>query len=33
MAAVSLAYDLFDKATINLRHDLSGKERLVAIKL
>lgn len=33
MAAVSLAYDLFDKATINLRRDLSGKERLVAIKL
>jgi len=33
MAAVSLAYDLFDKATINLRRDLSGRERLVAIKL
>lgn len=33
MAAVSLAYDMFDKATINLRRDLSGKERLVAIKL
>ncbi len=33
MAAVSLAYDSFDKATINLRRDLAGKERLVAIRL
>ncbi len=33
MAAVSLAYDAFDHATINLRRDLTGKERLVAIRL
>jgi release factor glutamine methyltransferase len=33
MAAVSLAYDAFDHATINLRRDLAGKERLVAIRL
>jgi release factor glutamine methyltransferase len=33
VAAVSLAYDAFDHATINLRRDLAGKERLVAIKL
>lgn len=33
MAAVSLAYDSFDRATINLRRDLAGKERLVAIRL
>lgn len=33
MAAVSLAYDSFDQATINLRRDLAGRERLVAIRL
>jgi release factor glutamine methyltransferase len=33
MAAVSLAYDSFDSATINLRRDLAGRERLVAILL
>jgi release factor glutamine methyltransferase len=33
MAAVSLAYDAFDHATINLRRDLAGRERLVAIRL
>lgn len=33
MAAVSLAYDSFDRATINLRRDLAGKERLLAIRL
>lgn len=33
MAAVSLAYDSFDHATINLRRDLAGRERLVAIRL
>lgn len=33
VAAVSLAYDAFDHATINLRRDLAGKERLVAIRL
>lgn len=33
MAVVSLAYDSFDHATINLRRDLAGKERLVAIRL
>lgn len=33
MAAVSLAYDSFERATINLRRDLAGKERLVAIRL
>jgi release factor glutamine methyltransferase len=33
MAAVSLAYDAFDNATINLRRDLAGRERLVAIRL
>ncbi|RJP52856.1 MAG: peptide chain release factor N(5)-glutamine methyltransferase [Anaerolineaceae bacterium] len=33
MAAVSLAYDSFDHATINLRRDLAGQERLVAIRI
>jgi release factor glutamine methyltransferase len=33
MKAVSLAYDSFDHATINLRRDLAGKERMVAIRL
>ncbi|MCZ7549982.1 MAG: peptide chain release factor N(5)-glutamine methyltransferase [Anaerolineales bacterium] len=33
MAAVSLAYDSFEKATINLRRDLAGRERLLAIRL
>jgi release factor glutamine methyltransferase len=33
MAAVSLAYDSFDNATINLRRDLAGNERMVAILL
>jgi release factor glutamine methyltransferase len=33
MAAVSLAYDSFDHATINLRRDLAGIERMVAIRL
>jgi release factor glutamine methyltransferase len=33
LAAVSLAYDSFDNATINLRRDLVGKERMVAIRL
>jgi release factor glutamine methyltransferase len=33
MAVVSLAYDSFDHATINLRRDLAGKERMVAIRL
>ena len=33
MTAVSLAYDSFDHATINLRRDLAGKERMVAIRL
>jgi release factor glutamine methyltransferase len=33
MAAVSLAYDSFDHAIINLRRDLAGRERLVAIRL
>lgn len=32
MAAVSLAYDSFDRATINLRRDLAGNERMVVIK-
>lgn len=32
-AAVSLAYDFFDNATINLRRDLAGNERMVAIRL
>ena len=32
-AAVSLAYDSFDNATINLRRDLAGNERMVAIRL
>jgi len=33
VAAVSLAYDSFDTATINLRRDLAGRERMVAIRL
>jgi release factor glutamine methyltransferase len=33
VAAVSLAYDSFDTATINLRRDLAGQERMVAIRL
>jgi release factor glutamine methyltransferase len=33
VAAVSLAYDSFDNATINLRRDLAGNERMVAIRL
>lgn len=33
VAAISLAYDMFEKATINLRRDLAGRERLVAIRL
>ena len=33
VAAVSFAYDSFDNATINLRRDLAGRERLVAIRL
>ncbi len=33
MAAVSLAYDSFERATINLRRDLAGRERLLAIRL
>lgn len=33
MAAVSLAYDSFERATINLRRDLAGKERMVAIRM
>jgi release factor glutamine methyltransferase len=33
MTAISLAYDSFDNATINLRRDLAGKERMVAIRL
>jgi release factor glutamine methyltransferase len=33
MAAVSLAYDSFDNATINLRRDLAGIERMIAIRL
>lgn len=33
VAAVSLAYDSFDTATINLRRDLAGRERMLAIRL
>ena len=33
LAALSLAYDSFDNATINLRRDLAGKERMIAIRL
>lgn len=33
MNAVSLAYDSFDDAIINLRRDLSGNDRLLAIRV
>lgn len=33
MAAVSLAYDSFESATINLRRDLAGRERLLVIRV
>jgi len=33
LAALSLAYDSFDNATINLRRDLVGKDRMIAIRL
>ena len=33
LATLSLAYDFFDNATINLRRDLAGKDRLLAIRL
>lgn len=33
MAAVSLAYDAFDRAEIRLHKDLAGRDRLVEIKL
>ncbi len=32
LKAISLAYDSFDRATINLRRDLAGNERMVVIK-
>jgi release factor glutamine methyltransferase len=33
LVALSLAYDSFDNATINLRRDLAGKDRMIAIRL